>query len=270
MGSLAAFNRNRAQRIALADAAKRPPQEVAESQEAVNAIPVLVEDQDELASPPYADADQLINVQGDSDLDREMEGMRQAELNKTRKFSREALDELQNSHLHEPKVKAIPDPVEMGQDRTVEGQKAARRKAEAPYKDDRVKPERDGRIRATEPEEDRPDGDTTVSDVVTNVDTYPMDEDDDPKHVERMVAEHPVENPEPAPAARPKRRGKASEAKAEQAKADEAKAAEDAKAAEARAEEEKAAADAEEDRAAEEAEQPAEQPPEDPAEKPAE
>lgn len=255
MGSLAAFNRNRAQRIALEDAAKRPPQEVAESQEAVNAIPVLVENQDELASPPYADADQLINVQGDSDLDREMEGMRQAELNKTRKFSREALDELQNSHLHEPKVKAIPDPDEMGQDRTVEGQKAARRKAEAPYKDDRVKPERDGRIRATEPEEDRPDGDTTVSNVVTNVDTFPMDEDDDPKHVERMAEQHPVETPEQKPAAPAKRRGRASESKAPGTKAEQVK-----------------AADAGEDKAAEEAEQPApaEQPAEEPAEKPEE
>ena len=210
MGSIAAFNRNRAQQAALADAAKREPQHIAESQEVAKAAPVFVENADELGSPPYADADQLINVQGDSDIDREMEGLRQAELNRTRVFSQEALEEISNSHLHEPKVKAIPDPDEAGTDRTLKGQKSMRAKAEAPYRDKRVKPENDGRIRATEPEEDRPDGDTTVSDVVTNVDTFPMDEDDDPKHVERMADEHPPEDPSPAPAA-PKRRGRASD-----------------------------------------------------------
>lgn len=208
MGSIAAFNRNRAQQAALQDAAKRQPQQVAESQDAVKAVPEPVDNLDKLGSPPYADADQLINVQGDSDIDRELEGMRQAELNRTRVFSKEALEEIQNAHLHEPKVKAIPDPDEVGQDRTLEGQKSLRAKAEAPYKDKRVKPENDGRIRATEPEEDRPDGDTTVSNVVTNVDTMPMHEDDDPKFVERMVEEHPAEAPPDAP---PKRRGKASE-----------------------------------------------------------
>ncbi len=195
MGSIAAFNRARAQQAALADAAKRPPQEVAESQEVAKADPVLVENLDELGSPPYADADQLINVQGDSNLDREMEGMRQAELNRDRVLSPAALEELQNAHLHEPKVKAIPDPDEAGQDRTLEGQKPLRDKAEAPYKDERVKPQKDGRLRAAEPYEDRPDGETTTSAVVTNVGVHPTHEADDQKFVEKLAAQFPIDDP---------------------------------------------------------------------------
>jgi hypothetical protein len=195
MGSIAAFNRNRAQQAALQDAAKRPPQQVAESQELTKAAPVLVENLDELGSPPYADADQLINVQGDSNLDREMEGMRQAELNRDRVLSPAAREELQNAHLHEPKTKAIPDPDEAGQDRTLEGQKALRDKAEAPYKDDRVKPIPDGRLRAAEPYENRPDGETTTSAVVTNVGVHPTHEADDQKFVEKLAAQYPIDDP---------------------------------------------------------------------------
>jgi hypothetical protein len=229
MGSLAAFNRNRAQQAALQDAAKRQPQQIAESQELANAAPVLVENLDELGSPPYADADQLINVQGDSNLDRELEGMRQAELNRTRVLSPAAREELQNAHLHEPKTKAIPDPDEAGQDRTLKGQKKLRDKAEAPYKDDRVKPIPDGRLRATEPYEDRPDGETTTSAVVTNVGVHPTHEADDQKFVEKLAAQFPIDDPQnsepphkpgtPATSAEPKeskpaeakRRGRASQ-----------------------------------------------------------
>lgn len=230
MGSLAAFNRNRAQQAALQDAAKRPPQQIAESQEFAHAAPVLVENLDELGSPPYADADQLINVQGDSNLDRELEGMRQAELNRTRVLSPAAREELQNAHLHEPKTKAIPDPDEAGQDRTLEGQKKLRDKAEAPYKDDRVKPIPDGRLRAAEPYEDRPDGETTTSAVVTNVGVHPTHEADDQKFVEKLAAQFPIDDPKnsepphkpgtPATSAEPKeggkRRGRASQIVAEE------------------------------------------------------
>lgn len=196
MGSIAAFNRNRAQQAAIQDALNRKPMEVAESQEVAKAAPVVVEDQDDLASPPYADADQLINVQGDSNLDREMEGLRQAELNRTRVLSPKALEELQNAHLHEPKTKAIPDPDEAGKDRSLKGQKAMRDKAEKPYKDDRVKPIPDGRLRAAEPYEDRPDGETTTSAVVTNVGVHPTHEADDQKFVEKLVAQFPINDPE--------------------------------------------------------------------------
>jgi hypothetical protein len=230
MGSIAAFNRARAQQAALADAAKRPPQQIAESQELVKAPPVVVENLDELGSPPYADADQLINVQGDSNLDRELEGMRQAELNRDRVLSPAALEELQNAHLHEPKVKAIPDPDEAGQDRTLKGQKALRDKAEAPYKDDRVKPQKDGRLRAAEPYEDRPDGETTTSAVVTNVGVHPTHEADDQKFVEKLAAQFPIDDPKnsepphkpgtPATSAEvkegTKRRGRASQMVAEE------------------------------------------------------
>lgn len=196
MGSIAAFNRNRAQQAAIQDALNRKPMEVAESQEVAKAAPVYVENLDDLASPPYADADQLINVQGDSNLDREMEGLRQAELNRTRVLSPKALEELQNAHLHEPKTKAIPDPDENGKDRSLAGQKAMRDKAEKPYKDDRVKPIPDGRLRAGEPYEDRPDGETTTSAVVTNVGVHPTHEADDQRFVEKLAAQFPINDPE--------------------------------------------------------------------------
>ena len=229
MGSIAAFNRNRAQQAAIQDALNRKPMEVAESQEVAKAAPVYVEDLDDLASPPYADADQLINVQGDSNLDREVEGLRQAELNRTRVLSPKALEELQNAHLHEPKVKAIPDPDEAGGDRTLKGQKKLRDKAEAPYKDDRVKPIPDGRIRAGEPYEDRPDGETTTSAVVTNVGVHPTHEADDQKFVEKLAAQFPINDPKnsedphkiegpatPAEVEKNKRRGRASQMTAEE------------------------------------------------------
>ena len=229
MGSIAAFNRNRAQQAAIQDALNRKPMEVAESQEVARAAPVYVENLDDLASPPYADADQLINVQGDSNLDREMEGLRQAELNRTRVLSPKALEELQNAHLHEPKTKAIPDPDENGKDRSLKGQGKMRDKAEAPYKDDRVKPIPDGRLRAGEPYEDRPDGETTTSAVVTNVGVHPTHEADDQKFVEKLAAQFPINDPEnsehphklnpPPPAAEAKepakRRGRASQMAAE-------------------------------------------------------
>lgn len=229
MSSIAWANRARAQQAAIKDAQARPPFEVTESQELAKAAPVVVENLDDLASPPYADADQLINVQGDSNLDREMEGLRQAELNRTRVLSPKALEELQNAHLHEPKVKAIPDPDETGKDRSLKGQKAMRDKAEAPYKDDRVKPIPDGRIRATEPYEDRPDGETTTSAVVTNVGVHPTHEADDQKFVEKLAAQFPIDDPansedphktEPPPPAEEasapvKRRGRASQRFAE-------------------------------------------------------
>ena len=196
MGSIAAFNRARAQQAAIKDALARPPFEVTESQELAKAAPVVVENLDVLASPPYADADQLINVQGDSNLDREMEGMRQAKLNRERVLSPKALEELQNAHLHEPKVKAIPDPDEVGQDRSLKGQKKLRDKAEAPYKDDRVKPIPDGRLRASEPYEKRPDGETTTSAVVTNVGVHPTHEADDQAFIEKLAAQYPSDDPE--------------------------------------------------------------------------
>lgn len=230
MGSIAAFNRNRAQQAAIADAAKRPPQQIAESQEVAKAAPVVVENLDELGSPPYPDADQLINVQGDSNLDREMEGLRQAEMNRDRVLSPAALEELQNAHLHEPKVKAIPDPDEAGGDRTLEGQKAMRDKAEAPYRDKRVKPQNDGRLRASEPYENRPDGETTTSDVATGAGVHPTHEADDQKFVEKLAAEYPIDDPKnsepphkpgtPATSAEvkegTKRRGRASQMTAEE------------------------------------------------------
>lgn len=229
MGSIAAFNRNRAQQAAIQDALNRQPMQIAESQEVAKAAPVVVENLDEIGSPPYADADQLINVQGDSNLDREMEGLRQAKLNRDRVLSPAALEELQNAHLHEPKVKAIPDPDEAGKDRTLKGQRKLRDKAEAPYKDDRVKPIPDGRLRAGEPYEDRPDGETTTSAVVTNVGVHPTHEADDQKFVEKLAAMYPIDDPKnsedphkiegpatPAEVEKNKRRGRASQMVAEE------------------------------------------------------
>lgn len=199
--SATAFNRARRQRLARQDAENRKPREIEESQEAVKAVPDPVENLDELGSPPYADEGQLINIVSGTDLERDRESWKQAELNKTRVLSPEELAELQNSHLRDPKTKAIPNPDEAGADRTLKGQESSRRKAGAPYRDKRVKPQEDGRIRATEPEEERPDADTTVSEK-TAQDQVPPSEDDDPKLIEKI-------DDEPPPP--PKRRGRASQ-----------------------------------------------------------
>jgi hypothetical protein len=49
-----------------------------------------------------SDSGHPINAQQGAGLQREMDGLRQAELNKTRVLSKEELDVLQNAHLRDP------------------------------------------------------------------------------------------------------------------------------------------------------------------------
>lgn len=178
---MAAFNRARRQKMALSDAKARDDGE--QNKDLIDRDPEDVEKdletylRGDMGSPPYADEGQLINIRADADPEREKRAMEQAELNKTRVLTEEERWILQNAHFRDDKTKAIPDHDEAGKDRTLKGQESSRRKASAPYEDTRVDPEHDGRLRSLEPEEERPDGDTTVSDVTAQDPTPPVVDD---------------------------------------------------------------------------------------------
>lgn len=179
---MAAFNRARRQKMALADAKARDDGE--QNKDLIDQDSKTVQEaletyrRGEMGSPPYADEGQLINIRADADPEREKRAMEQAELNKTRVLTEEERWILQNAHFRDDKTKAIPDHDEAGKDRTLKGQESSRRKASAPYEDPRVQPELDGRLRTLEPEEERPDADTTVSEVTAQDPTPPVVDDE--------------------------------------------------------------------------------------------
>lgn len=187
---IAAFNRARRQQEALADAKARDD---AEQQKPLtekyssDEIAKFTENNDLMASPPYADVGQLINIPADADPDREKAAMEQAKLNRERILTEEERWQLQNAHFRDAKTKAIPDHDEAGQDRTKEGQKASRQKASAPYEDPSV-PQHDGSKRIEQPWEERPDSDTSVSEE-TAQDAVPPSLDDDPATVGKIIDE---------------------------------------------------------------------------------
>jgi hypothetical protein len=228
---MAAFNRHRRQKMALADAKARDDAE--QNKDLLDQDPKAVEEdletyrRGEMGSPPYADEGQLINIRADADPEREKRAMEQAELNKSRVLTEEERWIIQNAHFRDDKTKAIPDHDEAGKDRTLKGQEASRRKASAPYEDPRVQPELDGRLRTLEPEEERPDADTTVSEVTAQDPTPPV-VDDEPETAgkiadgekvvtqdipEESLSPEPSEPkssnpPKPAPAAEPRKPGR--------------------------------------------------------------
>jgi hypothetical protein len=181
--SATAFNRSRRQNEAVQDAKARNDAEqnkplnermtAEELAEFARQNPVA-----EMASPPYPDLAHLINIPADANLQREADAMKQAKLNRTRVLSDEAREELQNSHWRDDKTKAIPDHDEAGQDRSQKGMWPLQEEAYADYHDPRS-PADDGRIRATEPYNERPDVDTTESEASRQSAT-PLVPDDDP------------------------------------------------------------------------------------------
>jgi hypothetical protein len=198
--SATAFNRRRRQARAIADAAARDdavqntplnkamtPEELSEFSRGPRP---------NMGSPPYPDVARLSSVPGDYDRDREEDAAAEAELNKTRILSYTARETLQNSHLLNEPVKAIPDHDEAGLDNTLTGTMAALRvTAETPYRDTRT-PSRDGRIRATETYATRPDVDTTVSANSRGTPPGPHrmgSEDDDPKNIGGIINRANVE-----------------------------------------------------------------------------
>lgn len=187
---MAAFNRARRQKMALSDAKARDDAE--QNKDLIDQDPKKVADdlvtyrRGDMGSPPYADEGQLINIPADADPDRERKAMEQAERNKTHVMTEEERWILQNAHFRDAKTKAIPDHDEAGKDRTIYGQRASRKKASAPYEDLRVEPEHDGRLRVNEPQDERPDGDTTVSDA-TRQDATPVVVDDQAETVEKIA-----------------------------------------------------------------------------------
>lgn len=190
--SATSFNRARRQAEALSDAkardddAQNTPLNHKLSVDEMNAF---ARDQlPDMGSPPYPDIRKLVNIVSGSDKDREIAAAKESELNKVRVLSDEARNELQNAHLRDEKVKAIPDHDEAGQDRSTEGMKPLQEKAYKDYEDERS-PQHDGRIRATEKYEDRPDVDTTVS---KNSRTKPtkLVEDDKAETVGKIAAKH--------------------------------------------------------------------------------
>jgi hypothetical protein len=190
--SATSFNRARRQAEALSDAkarddeAQNKPLNQKMSVEELNAF---ARDQlPDMASPPYPDIRKLVNIPSGSDREREIAAAKESELNKLRVLSDAARNELQNAHLRDDKVKAIPDHDEAGQDRSTEGMKSLQEEAYKDYEDPRA-PQHDGRIRATEPYEDRPDADTSVS---KNSRTKPtkLVEDDKPETVGKIADKH--------------------------------------------------------------------------------
>jgi hypothetical protein len=187
--SATAFNRSRRQAEALADAKARD--DVAQNTPLNHKLDAeaLAEfsrsDPANMASPPYPDLARLINIPADANLQREAEAMKQAELNKTRILSDEAREELQNSHWRDDKTKAIPDHDEAGQDRSQFGMAPLQDEAYADYQDPRS-PYRDGRLRAAEPYDKRPDADTTESKASRQKAT-PLVPDDDPKEIGAII-----------------------------------------------------------------------------------
>lgn len=186
---MAAFNRSRRQQEALADANARDDSEQQKpltEKYSSDDIAKFTENNDLLASPPYADVGQLINIPADADPDREKAAAEQAKLNRERILTEEERWQLQNSHFRDAKTKAIPDHDEAGKDRTKEGQKASRKKASAPYEDTSVEPQHDGRKRIEQPWEERSDSDTSVSEN-TAQDPVPPSLDDDPATVGAII-----------------------------------------------------------------------------------
>ena len=187
---MSAYNRARRQQEAAADAKARDD---AEQQKPLaeryppDRVQEFTENSDLLGSPPYADVGQYINIPADADPDRERKAMEQAERNRDHVPTDDQRWQLQNSHFRDAKTKAIPDHDEAGNDRTLKGQEASRREASAPYEDPRS-PTLDGSVRVTEPWEERPDSDTSVSDA-TAQDPVPPSLDDDPDTVRRIVEE---------------------------------------------------------------------------------
>jgi hypothetical protein len=190
--SVTSFNRSRRQNEALADAkARDDAKQNTPLNQAMNAEQLSQFARDptpDMASPPYPDVRKLVNIPSGSDLGREVEGARQSELNKVRVLSDEARNELQNAHLRDDKVKAIPDHDEAGQDRSQKGMAPLQAQAYKDYEDPRA-PQHDGRIRATEEYTKRPDVDTTAS---TNSRTKPvkLPEDDKSETVGKIAEKH--------------------------------------------------------------------------------
>jgi hypothetical protein len=190
---MSAFNRARRQQEAEADAKARDD---AEQQKPLaeryppDRIQEFTENSDLLGSPPYADVGQFINIPADADPERERKAMEQAERNRDRVPTDEERWQLQNAHFRDAKTKAIPDHDEAGNDRTLKGQEGSRRKASAPYEDPRS-PNLDGSVRVSEPWEERPDSDTSVSEQ-TAQDPVAPSLDDDPETVRRIVEEGAV------------------------------------------------------------------------------
>jgi hypothetical protein len=164
--SVTSFNRSRRQNEALADAKARDDAKqntpLNHAMDAKELSQFARDPTPDMASPPYPDIRKLVNIPSGSDMNREIEGARQSELNKVRVLSEEARNELQNAHLRDDKVKAIPDHDEAGQDRSQLGMAPLQQEAYKDYEDPRA-PQHDGRIRATEEYTQRPDVDTTVS-----------------------------------------------------------------------------------------------------------
>jgi len=187
---MSAFNRARRQQEALADAKARDD---AEQQKPLaeryppDRVQEFTENSDLLGSPPYADVGQYINIPADADPDRERKAMEQAERNRDHVPTDEERWQLQNAHFRDAKTKAVPDHDEAGNDRTLKGQEGSRRKASEPYEDPRS-PRLDGSVRVSEPWEERPDSDTSVSENTAR-DPVPPSLDDDPETVRRIVEE---------------------------------------------------------------------------------
>lgn len=188
---ISAFNRARRQAEALADAQARDDEQQNKSLNMrLNAEELSIHSREEtpdMASPPYPDSGRFINIPADAYLDREAEAMEEAQMNRTRILTYEAREELQNSHLRDDKTKAIPDHDEAGQDRSQKAMWPLQEEAYAEYHDPRS-PADDGRIRAGEPYNERPDVDTTESRAARQK-AASTAKDDQPKEDARIIEE---------------------------------------------------------------------------------
>ncbi len=187
--SVTSFNRARRQAEALADAKARD--DAAQNTplnhklDAKEMSAFARDETPDMGSPPYPDIRKVLNIPSVSDMNREIEAAKQSELNKVRVLSEEAREELQNAHHRDAKVKAIPDHDEAGQDRSTEGMAPLQEQAYKQYEDPRA-PFHDGRIRATEKYEDRPDVDTSVS-KNSRGKTFAIPEDDKPEVMQKIA-----------------------------------------------------------------------------------
>lgn len=190
--SVTSFNRSRRQNEALADAKARDDAKqntpLNHAKDAKELSKFAQDPTPDMASPPYPDIRKLVNIPADADLNREIEGARQSELNKVRVLSEAARNELQNAHLRDEKTKAIPDHDEAGQDRSQEGMAPLQAEAYKDYEDPRA-PQHDGRIRATEEYSERPDVDTTVS-KKSRTKPVKLPEDDKSETVGKIAEKH--------------------------------------------------------------------------------
>lgn len=188
---ISAFNRARRQAEALADAQARDDEQQNKSLNMrLNAEELSIHSREEtpdMASPPYPDIGRFLNIPADAYLEREAEAMEEAQMNRTRILTYEAREELQNSHLRDEKTKAIPDYDEAGQDRSQKAMWSLQEEAYAEYHDPRS-PADDGRIRAGEPYNERPDVDTTESRAARQK-AASTAKDDQPKEDARIIEE---------------------------------------------------------------------------------